>query len=82
MESALELCRQGRAAGYFPSFVVQAHNAEVKEQYQLVRRQSPYKGRVCFTDVYIVKRKSDVENKAIRQLAKAVRMFCVGKKTN
>lgn len=82
MESALQLCRQGRAAGYFPAFIVNAHNSEVRDPFQLVRRNSPYKGRICMTDVYIVKRKSDVENAAIRQLAKAIRLFCGPKRAN
>jgi DNA-binding transcriptional LysR family regulator len=76
MESALELCRRGKAAGYFPSFVVDLHNSEVKEEFRLVRRPSPYKGRVCKTDVFIVKRRSDVENTTMKQLAKAVRLLC------
>lgn len=76
MESALELCRQGKCAGYFPSFVVNEHNKRVKESLQLVRRESPYKGRICTTDVYLVKRKSDHENKTLKQLAKAIRMVC------
>lgn len=76
LESALELCRQGNAAGYFPSFVVDAHNEQVKSEYQLTRRSSPYKGRVCRTDVFLVKRKSDVENRHMKLLAKAIRMAC------
>ena len=74
LESALQLCRQGKAAGYFPSFVVDAHNAHVVEKYRLERRASPYKGRVCRTDVFLVKRKSDVENRVMKLLGKAIRM--------
>jgi DNA-binding transcriptional LysR family regulator len=76
MESALELCRQGRAAGYFPAFVAEEHNKRVSEKFQLERRKSPYQGRVCKTDVFIVKRKSYEENESIKQLAKAVRQIC------
>lgn len=76
LESALELCRRKKAAGFFPVFVIELHNAEVLKEFRLVRRQSPYKGRVCKTDVFIVKRKADVENTTMKQLAKAVRMFC------
>jgi DNA-binding transcriptional LysR family regulator len=74
MESALELCRQGRAAGYFPLFVVERHNAQVRDPLRLVRRLSPYPGRVCTTDVYIVKRRGDLESKLIKRLARAIRM--------
>ncbi|MGZ3684357.1 MAG: LysR family transcriptional regulator [Bdellovibrionota bacterium] len=76
MESALELCRRGKAAGFFPCFVVDLHNAEMREEFRLVRRNSPYKGRVCRTDVFLVKRKADVENTTMKQLAKAVRILC------
>jgi DNA-binding transcriptional LysR family regulator len=76
LESALELCRRGKCAGFFPSFVVDLHNSEVKDEFKLVRRASPYKGRVCKTDVFLVKRKADVENTTMKQLAKAVRILC------
>ena len=76
MESALELCRQGRVAGYFPKFVVENHNAQVREDLKLIRRTSPYPGRICTTDVFIVKRKGDLEGKTLRTLAKAIRMTC------
>jgi DNA-binding transcriptional LysR family regulator len=78
LESALELCRQGKAAGYFPTFVIDLHNSQVKDGFRLVRRASPYKGRVCKTDVFLVKRKTDVESRVMKQLAKAVRMACKG----
>jgi DNA-binding transcriptional LysR family regulator len=76
MESALELCRQGRGAGYFPRFVVQQHNERVREKFQLVRKLSPYPGRTCTTDAFIVKRKGDLETKTLRALAKAIRTVC------
>lgn len=76
LESALELCRRGKAAGFFPIFVVDLHNEVVQKEYRLVRRPSPYRGRVCRTDVFLVKRKADVENTTMKQLAKAVRLYC------
>jgi DNA-binding transcriptional LysR family regulator len=77
MESALELCRQGEVAGYFPKFIIDEHNRRYKEDFQLVRKASPMKGRVCMTDVFIVKRKSDIEDsKTIKQLARAIRLTC------
>jgi DNA-binding transcriptional LysR family regulator len=77
LESALELCRQGRVAGYFPSFIVAEHNRRVSEEFQLERRKpSPYPGRVCRNDVYIVKRKSQEETAIVKQLAKALRLIC------
>lgn len=76
LESALELCRQGRVAGYFPSFIVREHNKRVREEFQLERRKSPYPGRVCRNDVFIVKRKSSEESESIKRLAKALRLIC------
>lgn len=76
LESALELCRQGRVAGYFPKFIVEEHNKRIEGQYRLERRRSPYSDRVCKNDVYIVKRKSSEENDVIKQLAKALRVIC------
>lgn len=77
MESALELCRQGRAAGYFPAFIVEEHNLRVRNEYRLERRRSPYPGRVCHADVFLVKRKSDEESIVAKQLAKALRTLNV-----
>lgn len=74
LESALELCRQGKAAGYFPLFIAREHNKRVMPELRLERKRTPYSGRVCRSDVYLVKRKSDEEGTLAKQLAKAVRM--------
>lgn len=76
MESGLELCRQGRAAGYFPVFIVGLHNARVAPELRLGRRPSIYPGRVCETDVFLVKRRSDLESRRAKQLARAIRKVC------
>jgi DNA-binding transcriptional LysR family regulator len=76
LESALELCRQGRVAGYFPLFIVNEHNRRVRPEFQLERRRSPYTNRVCKQDVFLVKRRSDDESALLKQLAKAVRLIC------
>ena len=76
MESALELCRQGRVAGYFPCFIVQEHNKRMSENYQLSRKRFPGAQSSCFTDVFIIKRKSSKEDKRIKQLGKAIRTVC------
>jgi len=75
LESALELCRQGRVAGYFPAFIAHEHNKRVAEDYQLERRRC-LPGRLCKNDVFIVKRKSTEESVIIKQLAKAIRLVC------
>jgi len=76
LESALEICRQGRAAGYFPVFIAKEHNRRVRPEFQLERRRSPYEGRVCRADVFLVKRKSDEESASLRALARAIRSIC------
>jgi len=76
LESAMELCRQGRVAGYFPTFIVHEHNKRVKKEFQLVRKKSPSPGKICTSDVYLVKRKSDEEDTILKQLAKALRIIC------
>jgi DNA-binding transcriptional LysR family regulator len=76
MESALELCRQGGVAGYFPTFIVDEHNGRLLPEYRLARHPSPYADRKCYTDVFLVKRKSDEETAVMKQLAKAIRLFC------
>ena len=76
MESALELCRQGRVAGFFPAFIAKEHNKRMKSEFQLERRKSPFPGRLCQCDVFIVKRRSMEESRTIKKLAKAIRLIC------
>lgn len=78
LESALELCRQGRVAGYFPVFVVKEHNRRMSEKYQLERQRAPANTncRVRSADVFIVKRKSYEETDVVKQLAKVIRKIC------
>jgi DNA-binding transcriptional LysR family regulator len=77
MESALELCRQGRSAGYFPSFVVEEHNRKLKSEFALERHPSPYGTLKCFSDVYIVKRKDRSEDALVKLFARMLRVGCV-----
>ena len=78
MESALELCRQGLVAGYFPAFVACEHNKRFKEEYHLERRRAPTSAacKVRKADVFLVKRKSTEEDDLIKQLTKAIRVIC------
>lgn len=76
LESALELVRQGRAAGYFPKFLVAEHNRRFREEFQLIRRRSPYERRTCMTDIYLIKRRSDNEGDVLKQMAKQIRKIC------
>ncbi len=78
MESALELCRQGLVAGYFPVFVASEHNKRMREEFHLERRRPPALTdcKVRKADVFIVKRKSSEEDHIIKQLTKAIRVIC------
>ncbi len=78
MESALELCRQGLVAGYFPAFVACEHNKRMNPDYHLERRRAPMTAdcKLRKSDVFLVKRKSTAEDVVIKQLAKAIRVIC------
>jgi DNA-binding transcriptional LysR family regulator len=76
MESALELCRQGRCAGYFPCFIVHEHNRKYQPAYYLDRHPSPFPGRKCYSDVYLVKPKDVAEDQAFRTIARMLRLAC------
>ena len=76
MESALELCRQGRCVGYFPLFIIEQHNKKYKEEFNLVRHPSPFPGRKCYSDVYLVKRKDSVEDQNAKLVARLIRTGC------
>ncbi len=75
MESALELCRRGRAVAYLPSFVVQIHNESVLEKYKLVEFPLPSKMKKQSQPIYLVKRIGQIETVSIRKVAKALRLL-------
>lgn len=78
MESALELCRQGLAVSYLPKFVIDLHNKKVLEKFQLVKYPGPVplKSSYIHQDVFLVKRKSDIETPFAKKVAKALRILC------
>jgi DNA-binding transcriptional LysR family regulator len=76
LESALELCRQGRCAGYFPQFIIEEHNQKMAAEYSLERKYQKNHIKSCFSDVYIVKRKNSLEDEIIKKVAKMVRLTC------
>lgn len=75
MESALELCRQGLAVAFLPSFVVHLHNKRVKKEYQLTSFPHTLKLKERKHSVYLVKRKTEVESGLDKKLARAIRMI-------
>ena len=75
MESAIELCRQGLAAAYLPKFIIGLHNEHTLEKYHLEQIEFPKEFKKQFQDVYLVKRKSDVESVYFLKLLNALNTF-------
>jgi DNA-binding transcriptional LysR family regulator len=73
MESALQLCRQGAAVAYLPSFVVELHNESLLPEYRLHELSAPVPQRERLQSVFLVQRKYSVETTLHRQIAKALR---------
>lgn len=73
MESALELCRQGKAVAYLPEFVARLQNSQVKREFELQELSGPIPKKDRLQSVFIVQSTADVETPFIRSLAKALR---------
>lgn len=73
MESALELCRQGRAVAYLPEFVVQLQNKEVKKEFELLELDCPVPKKERLQSVFLVQLSSVDETSTLRALAKVIR---------
>ena len=73
MTTGLEIVHQGLAAIFIPKFVARLHNEDVRPDLALRELTLP-KGFTGVTrDLYIVKRESTPESRAIRQISKALR---------
>jgi|GEM_PF-544366 len=73
MQSAIQIAEQGLAAVYLPEFIVKLHNQRVRKELELVRLPSSYGSRRCTTDVYIARRKGDLEDRTLRELVRSLR---------
>lgn len=73
METAISLARDGQCAVFIPSFVAKLHNEVTRDEYHLVKKALPAKMKKIKRDVYIVKRKSTIEDGNIKKLAKFLR---------
>jgi DNA-binding transcriptional LysR family regulator len=73
MESALELCRQGRCIAYLPNFIVEIHNQTVLAKFQLHELDIPVNAKDREQSVFLIQRSSTTESKLFRQIAKSVR---------
>ncbi|WP_051908409.1 LysR family transcriptional regulator [Candidatus Odyssella acanthamoebae] len=72
LESALELCRQGKAVAYLPSFMVKLHNNTVKPSYNLQALPFPKEMLPKRQAIYLTKRKSDPSDKTSAGIAQAI----------
>lgn len=75
MESALALCREGKAAAFLPTFVVDAHNRRIDVKFRLAARAVKLPPKYKEQPIYLVKRKSQSEDRTFKRLAKALRVL-------
>lgn len=73
MTTGLELVRQGLCAIFIPDFVARLYNETAAEKFQLEGLELPKKMTAVTRDVFIAKRESTSETKAMKQIAKALR---------
>lgn len=71
-ESALELCRQGRAVAVFPEFVVALHNAQVVTEQRLVRLPDPPALERTPQQVYLATRAGEEHRAALNWIRQAL----------
>jgi len=76
MESALELCRRGKAVAYLPSFVVKLHNNTVKPCYHLQAIALPEPMLPQKQAIYLAKRKADPDDLISLSIIQAIHRYC------
>ena len=77
LETALGICRQGLAVAYIPKFIARLHNDLVKPEYQLFEKALPKRFPVRKEYVYLVKRKTDLEDQLAKKIGAAIRGICI-----
>lgn len=76
MTTGLELVHQGLCAIFIPKFVAELHNKNSKTDHRLRLITLPSGFPPIKREIYIVKRESTPETKAIRTIARALREIC------
>jgi len=74
METALQLCSEGRAVGFFPDFVVKLYNKTRPKDLQLIRFKGPKNLKTVKRMIYLVLRTSSDESQAVKKIAKCIRI--------
>lgn len=77
LESGLALARSGQAAIFLPKFLVKHHNRMVQSGFQLTERKLPQGMKPVQRSVYLMKRKSRIEDSLERTVAKLIRNECL-----
>ncbi|WP_374077957.1 LysR family transcriptional regulator [Bdellovibrio bacteriovorus] len=76
LESALGICRRGLAVAYIPKFIAKMHNEIVKSEFVLEEKPLPKRFPRSKEYVYLVKRKTDLEDDVAKKLGSAIRRLC------
>jgi DNA-binding transcriptional LysR family regulator len=76
LEATLEICRLGLAAIFCPEFVAALQNKMLRPEFCLHQVPLPSGFSPLKRTVYIVKRKSDMEDSRVKKLAKVIRTQC------
>lgn len=73
MQSAIEICGQGLALAYLPTFVVNLYNQKADEKFQLIQYPCAIPEKQRKQSVYIIHRQGEKEGPEVRAIAKALR---------
>lgn len=73
LETAIQICSEGKAIGFFPEFVVNLYNKKVANKYKLEIFQNPKGFKKIKRDIFIIKRRSFSENRDIKRISKTIR---------
>jgi DNA-binding transcriptional LysR family regulator len=76
LETALGICRRGLGVVYMPKFIVKLHNEVVKPEFSLDEKPMPKRFPARKEYVYLVKRKTDIEDELAKKLGAALRKLC------
>ncbi len=76
LETALGICRRGLAVVYMPKFIAKMHNEIVRPEFALDEKHMPKRFPVRKEYVYLVKRKTDLEDELAKKLGASLRRLC------
>jgi DNA-binding transcriptional LysR family regulator len=76
METALQLCSEGKSVGFFPTFLVGLYNKTRIKEFQLYEFDGPRDLKSVKRTVHLVLRTTSVESKDAKKIAKSLRKFC------